>query len=344
MGKRETLMDKPVITIFGGSGFLGRHLVNRLARTGALIRVAVRDTEAAAFLKLDGDTGQVAPWPADITDADSVKAAVDGAEQVINLVGILYERGKRTFERIHVDGAANVAGAAREAGAKRLVHVSAIGAGAQSPGRYGQTKGKGEAAVQEAFGDAVIVRPSVIFGPEDKFFNLFAGLSRLMPFLPVFGCPTLPRVTLFPEGGFAKIDLYGNGGTRFQPVYVGDVADAIVTILGDRSCCGKIFELGGPSQYSFKEIMELLLAQTRRKRFLAPVPFGLAHFEAWFLEKMPVPLLTRDQVNMLRQDNVCGGQLPGFETLGIKPVAAEAILPTYLHRFRPPSRQGRDAA
>lgn len=337
-------MDKPVITVFGGSGFLGRHLVNRLARTGALVRVAVRDPEAAAFLKLLGDPGQVAPWPADINDSGAVAAAVDGAEQVINLVGILFERGKRTFERIHVDGAANVANAARDAGVTRLVHVSAIGAGAQSPGRYGQTKGQGEAAVQEAFGNAVIVRPSVIFGPEDKFFNLFAELSRLMPFLPVFGCPTLPRVTLFPEGGLADIDLYGDGGTRFQPVYVGDVADAIVTILGDATTGGKIYELGGPSQYSFKEIMELLLAEIGRKKFLAPVPFGLARFEAWFLEKLPVPLLTRDQVDMLRQDNVCGGQLPGFEALGIKPVAAEAILPSYLHRFRPPSRQGRDAA
>lgn len=337
-------MDKPVITVFGGSGFLGRHLINRLARGGALIRVAVPDPIKAEFLKIDGDPGQITPWPADVSNPDSVAAAVEGAQQVINLVGILYERGKRTFRAVHIDGAGFVARAAHDAGVAKLVHVSAIGADPDSPGRYGQSKAQGEDRVQEAFPDAVIIRPSVIFGPEDKFFNLFAGLSRLMPFLPVFGCPPMPRVTLFPEGGFADIDLYGNGGTRFQPVYVGDVADAIAAILADGSIKGTTFELGGPTQYSFKEIMELLLAQIGRKKFLAPVPFALARFEAWFLEKWPVPILTRDQVDMLRRDNVCSGEFPGFEALAIKPVAAEAILPGYLHRFRPPSRQGQGKA
>jgi len=333
-------LENRLITIFGGSGFIGRHLVSRLAKTGARIRVAVRDTEAASFLKIVGDVGQVVPWPADINDPNQVAAAVKGADQVVNLVGILFERGRRTFEKVHVEGAKNVAAAANAAGVKRLVHMSAIGADAGSPAVYGRTKAAGEAAVREAFPEATIVRPSVVFGPEDNFFNLFAGLTRLMPFLPVFGCPVLPKIKLFPDGGLVDVDLYGDGGTRLQPVFVGDVAQAIVNILKSDRHAGKIFELGGPKQYSFKEVMELLLAETGRKRFLAPLPFAVARFEAWFLEFWPKPLLTRDQVNLLQRDNVVSGNEAGFSELGIKPVIAEAILPTYLHRFRPPVQQG----
>ncbi len=337
-------MDNQVVTVFGGSGFLGRHLVKRLAQAGAHIRVCVRDAEAAAFLKVDGDVAQVVLWPADITDPAQVGAATEGAEWVINLVGILFERGKRTFQRLHVEAAGHVASAAKAAGARRMVHVSAIGADENSPARYGQTKAAGEAAVLNAFPAATIVRPSVVFGPEDDFFNLFAGLARLTPVLPVFGCPVWPKIKLFPEGGLVDIDLYGDGGTRFQPVYVGDVADGIMKILADPSTEGRIYELGGPRQYSFKEIMELLLAETGRKRFLAPIPFPIAAIEAWFLEFLPKPLLTRDQVKLLTRDNVVSGVYPGFSDLGIEPTAAEAILPTYLHRFRPPVHQGRDAA
>ncbi len=337
-------MDKRVITVFGGSGFIGRHLVNRLARTGVPIRVAVRDTEAANFLRVVGDTGQVVPWPADITDPAQVKAAVEGADAVVNLVGILFERGKRTFKRIHVEGAGNVADAARTAGARRLVHVSAIGADENSPARYGRTKWAGEEAVKQAFPGATIIRPSVVFGPEDNFFNLFAGLARLTPVLPVFGCPVWPKIKLFPEGGLVDIDLYGDGGTRFQPVYVSDVAEGIEKILSDPATAGKVFELGGPRSYSFKEIMELLLAEIGRKRFLGPVPFPIAAIEAWFLEFWPKPILTRDQVKLLTRDNVVSGGRPGFKDLGIEPMPAEAILPTYLHRFRPPARKGREAA
>ncbi len=336
-------MDKRVVTVFGGSGFVGRHLVNRLAKAGAHVRIAVRDIEAANFLKIGGDTGQVVPWPADITDPAQVKAAADGADWVVNLVGILFERGKRTFQRIHVDGAGNVAEAAKEAGAKRLVHVSALGADENSPARYGRTKAAGEAAVMKAFPGATIVRPSVVFGPEDNFFNLFAGLARLTPVLPVFGCPVWPKITLFPENGFLDIDLYGDGGTRFQPVYVGDVGDAIMNILADPSTGGLVYELGGPRQYSFKEIMELMLDGTGRKRFLAPLPFAVAAFEAWFLEFWPKPLLTRDQVKLLTRDNVVSGSRPGFRELGIEPMPAEAILPTYLGRFRPPAKRGPEA-
>ena len=334
-------MDQPVVTVFGGSGFLGRHLVKRLADAGRSVRVAVRDVEAANFLKIDGDVGQIVPWPADITNPTQVAAAVEGADQVVNLVGILYERGRRTFQRIHVDGAANVAAAATAAGARALVHVSALGADAESPALYGRTKAAGEAGVRQALPGAAIIRPSVVFGPEDNFFNLFAGLSRLTPVLPVFGCPLWPRITLFPEGGLVDIDLYGDGGTKFQPVYVGDVAEAIMRILArPEECAGKTYELGGPVIYSFKEIMELLLREIGRKRFLVPMPFGLAKFDAWFLEFWPKPLLTRDQVSLLMRDNVVSLGADGFEDLGIDPVTAESILPTYLRRFRPPVRQG----
>ena len=334
-------MDQSVVTVFGGSGFLGRHLVKRLADAGRRVRVAIRDVEAANFLKIDGDVGQIVPWPADITNPTQVAAAIEGADQVVNLVGILYQRGRRTFQRIHVEGAANVATATAAAGVRALVHVSALGADEQSPALYGRTKAAGEAAVRQALPAAAIIRPSVVFGPEDNFFNLFAVLSRLTPVLPVFGCPLWPRITLFPEGGLVDIDLYGDGGTKFQPVYVGDVAEAIMRILarpGD--CASKTYELGGPAVYSFKEIMELLLSETGRKRFLVPIPFGLAKFDAWFLELWPKPLLTRDQVCLLMRDNVVTTGADGFGDLGIDPVTAESILPTYLSRFRPPVGQG----
>ncbi len=337
-------MESRVITVFGGSGFIGRHLVKRLADTGAHVRVGVRDIEAASFLKVLGDTGQVVPWPADITRPDQVAAAVDGADVVVNLVGILFEWGRRTFQAVHVDGAANIAAAAKAAGAQRLVHVSAIGADADSSALYGRSKAAGEAAVTQAFPEATIVRPSVVFGPEDNFFNLFAGLARLTWVLPVFGCPLQPEFKLFPKGGFVDIDLYGDGGTRLQPVFAGDVAEAIMTIISDPNSAGRTYELGGPTIYSFKETMDLLLEVTGRKRFLVPVPFGLAKIPAWFLEFWPKPILTRDQVDLLRSDNVVSGTKPGFEDLGISPIAAEAVLPTYLYRFRTPAKRALPAA
>lgn len=334
-------MVQPIITVFGGSGFLGRHLVKRLADAGRRVRVAVRDVEAANFLRIDGGVGQVVPWPADIANPAQVAAAIEGADQVVNLVGILYERGRRTFQRIHVEGAANIATAASAAGVRALVHVSALGADEESPALYGRTKAAGEAVVRQAFPGAAIVRPGVVFGPEDNFFNLFAGLTRLTPVLPVFGCPLWPGIKLFPEGGLVDIDLYGDGGTKFQPVYVGDVAEAIMRILArPGECASKTYELGGPAVYSFKEIMELLLSEMGRKRFLGPIPFGLAKFYAWFLEFWPKPILTRDQVDLLKRDAVVSPGADGFGDLGIDPVTAESILPTYLGRFRPPVRQG----
>ena len=327
-------MNPRVVTVFGGSGFLGRHLVKRLAAEGAIVRVAVRDPEGTNYLKPLGDVGQIVPWPADVTDRALVGAAVAGADTVVNLVGILFERGRSTFQRVHVEGAANVAAAAKEAGARRLVQVSALGADANPPADYGRTKAAGEVAALDAFPDATVVRPSVVFGSEDKFFNLFAGMARLLPVLPVFGCPTIPKVSLFGEDGLVKVDLYGNGGTKFQPVYAGDVADAIMGALSADDSKGRTFELGGPRVYSFKEIMELMLATIGRRRLLVPWPFAIANIQAWFLELAPVPLLTRDQLRLLQRDNVVSAGALTLADLGIEAAAAEAILPTYLHVYQ----------
>ena len=334
-------MDRRVTTVFGGSGFIGRHLVRRLAAAGGEIRIAVRDPEGGAHLKPLGDAGQLVLWQTEVTDAAQVATAVAGADTVVNLVGILYESGRNTFPAIHAKVAGTVAGAARAAGVKRLVHVSAIGADSDSTAQYALTKAAGEAAVMDTFADATIVRPSVVFGPEDNFFNMFAGLTRWSPMLPLFGCPLLPKVSFTNEDGNLSLllDLYGDGGTKFQPVYVGDVAEAITVILGDNATRGKHYELGGPSVYSFKQIMELVLKHTGRRRVLAPIPFGIATIEAWFLEKLPKPLLTRDQVELMKTDNVVAASALGFADLGLEPTAAEVILPTYLHRFRTPANR-----
>ena len=328
-------MVRKDIVVFGGSGFIGRYLVQRLASSGWRITVAVRRPDRARFLQPLGDVGQIVAVATDITDARQVAERIEGAGAVVNLVGILYERGRRTFQRVHAEGAAHVAQAARDAGARAFVHISAIGADAQSTSEYARTKAAGEAAVREAYPDAVIVRPSVVFGPEDRYFNLFAEMTRFTPVLPVLGCPLVPRVS-FGEGerGIA-IDVYGAGGPRVQPVYVGDVADAIVRALQDARHRGQAFELGGPSSYSFKEIMEIVLAETRRRRLLGPVPLGLASFYAWFLEKLPVPLLTRDQIELLRTDNVVGAGALTLADLGLKATPVEGVVSAYLGRFRP---------
>jgi len=334
---------KRVVTVFGGSGFIGRHLVRRLAATGSEVRIAVRDTEAAMFLKVAGAPGQIALWATDVTDAEQVATAVAGADIVINLIGILYESGRNSFEAIHTEAAGNIAQAARAAGASRLIHVSALSADAEAAAVYARTKAAGEEAVLSAFGGATIIRPSVVFGPDDNFFNMFAGYTRLSPVLPVFGCPLIPTMSVKGEDGNLSLDvnLYGDGGTRFQPVYVGDVADAIMAVLDDSAAQSKTYELGGPQVYSFKQIMDLVLTHTGRHRFLAPMPFGLTKFYAFFLQMLPKPLLTCDQVELLKVDNVVASNSLGFKDLGIAPVTAESILPTYLHRFRTPT--GRSA-
>ena len=299
-------------TVFGGTGFIGRHLVQRLARAGARVRVVARDPERGAFLKPLGDPGQIVLSRGSVRDAAAVSEAVEGADVVVNLVGILYERGPQTFAAIHDEGARRVAEAAAAAGAGRLVQVSAIGASKRSPALYARTKAAGEAAARDAFPGATIVRPSIVFGPEDDFFNRFAALARLAPVLP----------------------LIGGGRTRFQPVYVGDVAEAIVRIAGDPGTAGKTYELGGPHVYTFREVLELVLRETGRRRLLLPLPFWAAGVQARFLEVLPKPPLTRDQVKMLARDNVVGAKALGLPDLGIAPTAVEAVVSSYLGRYR----------
>ena len=321
-------MTPSLVTVFGGSGFLGRHLVRRLAARGARVTVAVRNPESALFLKPMGDVGQITPVGADVRDGPGVVAAVQGADWVVNLVGVLYETRRQSFGAIHAQGAERIAKAAKAAGAKRLVHVSAIGADRHSSAAYARSKAAGEAAVAAAYPAATILRPSIIFGPEDEFFNRFAAMARVSVALP----------------------LFGGGETRFQPVYVGDVADAVVEALTDEGTAGTTYELGGPRVYSFRQLMELILAEIGRKRILLPLPFfvadamgSVAEAMVAVLQSLPLPFevappLTGDQAKLLRTDNVVSGDLPGLADLGITPTACEIILPTYLDRFR---RHGR---
>jgi NADH dehydrogenase len=309
-------MAQRVVTVFGGSGFIGRHLIGRLAKQDWIIRVAVRRPSQADFLKPLGEIGQITPLRAPIQDPIAVAAAVEGADAAINLVGILYERGKQTFAGVHAGGARTVAEAAAAAGVEHLVQVSAIGADLHAAADYARSKAAGEAAVKTAFPSATIVRPSIVFGPEDDFFNRFAVMARLSPALP----------------------LIGGGSTRFQPVYVGDVAQAIAKCVADPACAGKTYELGGPRVYTFKELLQLLLREIRRRRLLVPWPFALAEVQARFLELLPVPPLTRDQLRMLRRDNVVSEGALTLADLGIAPTSAEVILPTYLDRYRPGGR------
>jgi NADH dehydrogenase len=320
-----------VVTVFGGSGFIGRQVVRRLAAQGWVVRAAVRDPVDAGFLKPMGEPGQVNPVAADIRDMESVRAAVSGADAVVNLVGILFEKGKTTFDAIHRQGAANVAQASREAGVKRLVHMSALGADKNSPSAYARSKAQGEDAVQAAFPGAAIFRPSIVFGPDDDFFNRFAGLARISPVLPVFTGDGFKLV--HTENGY-DVDWFGSGGPTFQPVYVGDVAEALVKGVTDPRTTGKVYELGGPRRYTLKEVMELILRVIGRCALLAPLPFWVARLQASFLKLLPKPALTPDQVKLLQVDNVVRGGKPGLAELGIAPVAAEAVLPTYLHRYR----------
>ncbi len=308
-------MRRRRVTVFGGSGFIGRHLVNRLAARGDIVTVAVRDPEAAIFLKPMGDVGQIVIVATDICNPASVAAAVKGADAVVNLVGILWQWGRRSFTRIHAKGAGNIARAAREAGVARLVHVSAIGADKDGEALYARSKAAGEVAVRDAFPAATILRPSVVFGPEDNFFNQFADLARDLPALPIFG---------------------RGDGPSFQPVYVGDVADAIMTVLTAATAQGRTFELGGPRIYTYRQLMELVLSEIGRHRMLVPVPIALAAIAGWFLQKLPNPLLTRDQMLLLKHDNIVADGAATLADLGIVPTAAETVLPAYLRCFRRP--------
>ncbi|MEP0521748.1 MAG: complex I NDUFA9 subunit family protein [Hyphomicrobiales bacterium] len=308
-------MEKRV-TVFGGSGFVGRHVVRELAKRGYRVNVAVRRPDLAGHLRPLGAVGQIQPIQANLRYPDSVAAAVANADYVVNLVGILCETGAQKFDAVQARGAAIVARAAKDASVERLVHMSAIGADAESEADYGTSKAAGEAAVQKEFSGAIIVRPSIIFGQDDAFFNRFASMARMSPVLP----------------------LIGGGKTKFQPVHVGDVAEAIAKGVAGELEAGSIYELGGPDVRTFKECLELMLSITQRKRILAPIPWGLAEFKGRVLGMLPNPMLTRDQVLMLKNDNMVsaaaekeGRTLPG---IGISPRSMEAILPTYLIQYR----------
>lgn len=306
-----------LVTVFGGSGFVGRHAVRALARAGYRIRVAVRHPASAFFLLPMGHVGQIQPVRCNALDPEQVASALHGAEAAVNLAGILFQRGEQSFANVHVEAARNIASAARAAGLRSLVHVSAIGADANAASQYAATKGEGEQAVREAFSAAAILRPSLVFGPEDSFFNKFAWLARMLPALP----------------------LIGGGRTRFQPVFVGDVAGAIARCVQDPGTRGRTYELGGPNIYTFRELMEIMLREIGRRRLLVPVPFFLASAKAFFLQipsiVLPVdPILTMDQVTLLRSDNVVSEGALGLRDLGIAPDSVEAVIPSYLWRYR----------
>ncbi len=312
-----TLDNKALVTIYGGSGFIGRHLVGAIAKTDARMRVAVRRPELAGHLQPLGGVGQINAVQANVRYPDSLLAAARGADAVVNLVGILFPSGKQTFEAVQDEGARHVAEAARVAGARALVHVSAIGASEHSRSAYARSKAEGEAEVREVFPGAVILRPSVVFGPEDDFFNRFAALARLFPALP----------------------LIGGGKTKFQPVFVGDVVKAVLAGLTGRADAGAPYELGGPEVLTMKQVMERVLAYAMRKRLLVPIPFWLAKLQAAFLQLLPNPPLTIDQVRLLENDNIVSEEARRsgrtLEGLGIEPVAVAAIVPDYLEQFRP---------
>ena len=305
-------MKQHRVAILGGAGFIGRYVMKRLAERGDVLTVGGRRAASAKFLKLKGDVGQVGLVNIRIDDEALLPAFVANNDAVVNFVGILHESGGQRFDMVHHVGPAHLARLAREAGVARFVHLSAIGADPRSTSAYARTKAAGEQAVRDAFPTATILRPSVVFGREDQFFNRLAAVAMVSPVLP----------------------LIGGGETRFQPVYVGDVADAVVRCIDDSTTAGRTYELGGPKVYSLRALTELLLAEIHRKRYLIDLPFGLASLQARLMSLLPNPPLTPDQVEMLKRDNVVSSGALTLATLGIEPTAVEAILPGYLDRFR----------
>ncbi|HTW52441.1 MAG TPA: complex I NDUFA9 subunit family protein [Stellaceae bacterium] len=306
-------MKRHQIAVLGGSGFIGRYIVKRLAERGEVLAVGGRHAADAKFLKLKGDVGQVGLVNLAIDSSEDVlRAFLADKDALINCVGILYERGAQKFDIVHHSAPAKLARLAREVGVERLIHLSAIGADPRSSSAYARSKAAGEQAVKDAFPTATILRPSIVFGPEDDFFNRFASMAVISPVVP----------------------LIGGGETRFQPVYVGDVASAAVRALDDPTTAGRTYELGGPRVYTFRALLELMLHETKRHRRFIDLPFGIASLQARLMSLLPKPPLTTDQVEMLKRDNVVASGALDLRTLGIEPTAVEAILPTYLDRFR----------
>ncbi len=305
------MATRSVATVFGGSGFIGRYVVKRLAAQGHIVRVAGRNTEAAKGLMVTGKVGQVVPLYVSLGNDAAVTRAVEGADIVVNLVGILTERHAGDFMRVQGEGAGRIARMAAAAGVKRVVHVSAIGASTDSPSQYARAKAEGEAQMRAALPGVTILRPSLVFGAEDQFFNRFGNMAMLLPVMPVIA-----------------------GDTRFQPVYVGDVADAVMAVLGRETTAGQVFELGGPRVWTFREILQWILTETRRRRPLLEVPMGLARLQARIGELVPGKPFTRDQLLLLQHDNVVAAGAHGLAELGITPTPVELIVPDYLDRYR----------
>lgn len=301
------------VTVFGGSGFLGRHIVRLLAKTGAEIRIPTRSPEKALFLKTMGSPGQIVPIITSTRNEAAVARAIGSSDAVINLLGILYETPKNSFQCIHVETAARLARIAHEQGARRFIQLSAPGITTKSASVYASSKAAGDEAVHTFFPAATIIRPSIVFGAEDNFFNKFSRMADKLPALP----------------------LIGGGHTRFQPVYVEDVASAVLAALTRPETLGKTYELGGPDVYTFREMLEILLKQKGISRCLLPLPWSLAMLQGLLFEQLPVPLLTRDQVTLLKQDSVVADPTAStFSDLGITPTPLAAILPSYIHKVR----------
>lgn len=325
MSNDLSLPSQQLVTVFGGSGFVGRHVVRALVKRGYRVRVAVRRPDLAGFLQPLGTVGQIHAVQANLRYPASLAAAVKGADAVVNLVGIMEQSGRQTFSSVQANGARAVAQVSAAAGIGRLVHVSAIGAAADAKSLYARSKAEGEAAVFAAVPDAVVLRPSIMFGPEDDFFNRFAVLARMLPVLP----------------------LIGGGETRFQPAFVGDVAEAVARGVDGAVSGGRVYELGGPEVKSFKELVAYICEVTDRRRRLVSLPFPLARLKARILETVDMLtlgllpdelMLTRDQVTLLESDNVVSEAAKAegrdFAGLGIAPVSVEAVVPSYLWRFR----------
>ena len=302
-------MDHKPVTVFGGSGFLGRRIVKHLAAEGASVRVAVRHPERASFLERLGRDGRIELVQADVWDESSVARALAQSASVINTVGHYVEKGHATFDAVHGQGALHVARQAGQAGVKRLIHISGLGSDPASDSPYVRARGIGENLVKDAFEGATILRPSVIFGPNDAFFNALADMARQTPILPLFGM----------------------GTTRLQPVHVGDVAEACVRVLADPSTQGNLYELGGPRVYTYKALLQLVLKQAGKRRLVVPFPFFLWDILAALMAVLPNPPLTRDQVTLMKGDNVVDGKALTLEDLGIAPASVEEILPGYIN-------------
>lgn len=309
------MLRNSLVTVFGGSGFIGRYVVQKLVEQGARVRVAIRRPDEGLFLKTMGAVGQVELVQANIRVPRSIAAALKHADYAVNCVGILQQGGPQSFAAVQAFGAEAVAKLAKDAGVKQLVHISAIGADAGSASGYASSKAAGEAGVRKQFPQAVILRPSVVFGPEDDFFNRFATMASVAPALP----------------------LVDGGHTKMQPVYVADVAEAVLRSLTSAGAAGQSYELGGPQVYSFKELMQLTLKQIGKSRLLLPVPGAALKPLAFVLEILPLPFqvpITRDQIELLKADNVVAEGAKGLKDLGIEATAPEAVLPTYLYRYR----------